>query len=366
MDTERMAESTMNQGKQTMEQLIDLQRNMARMTLSAIKWQETAQNQGLEMMKSMVESAPGPQFTESMMQSYLQGMEAIMPEMERAMEQGMRAATQPQMEEMQQMGGQMEQMGSQMAGGGRMREQESRQREADQQESRQRGADQQGTSGRSEGQQMRSQQPSRQTQTGEWITPQEYAGESASATGTHQQPMSAGADRSRQYESEQFGDRSRQGGGGRPQRGSQQAPSSEGRQFERSHQQGRQTQPQTGTHQGRTQRGGPPRGDEQTRQGRRDEQTRQGRGGEERTQQRQSPGRVEQDQPTPQDHHRGRQPPAGDSHGYGSDAASPQNRSGGADLSSERQGTEELDTMSDETQRSTEGSHGNEERGTEE
>lgn len=59
---------------------------MARMALSAMQWQDTAQRQGLEITRSMMQGFPGQQFTESMMRSYLQGLEAVTPEMERAME----------------------------------------------------------------------------------------------------------------------------------------------------------------------------------------------------------------------------------------------------------------------------------------
>lgn len=95
--TERMGESTIERSQQTMERLIDLQRNMAEMTLSALEWGESAQRQGLELTQSMLESAPGPQFTESMMERYLEGMEAIVPEMEQAMAEGTRAVTTPGM-----------------------------------------------------------------------------------------------------------------------------------------------------------------------------------------------------------------------------------------------------------------------------
>ncbi|WP_254523303.1 hypothetical protein [Natrinema caseinilyticum] len=120
-----MAESTMNQGQQAMEQLIDLQRNMAQMTLSALKWQESAQKQSFEITKSMLENAMGQQLTESMMQSYLQGVEAMMPEMEQMMEEGFEAAAQPQMNQMERMGDQMGRIGSQFAESGRQMQQGS-------------------------------------------------------------------------------------------------------------------------------------------------------------------------------------------------------------------------------------------------
>ncbi|WP_255682002.1 hypothetical protein [Natrinema sp. SYSU A 869] len=283
MNTEQMAESTMNQSQQTMEQLIDLQRNVARMTLSALKWQETAQQQGLEMTKSMLESVPGPQFTESMMQSYLQGMEAIMPEMEQVMERGMQAAAQPQMAQMEQMGNQMtgqgrmteqgmsqqgmgqrgtsgrmdsQQMGGQQAGsqrmgspmhsqqgmsqqgmtgqrtghqqtGGGMRAQQGMDRQPQMQTQAQMGG-QQGSSGRSQSQQY--------PQTGEWVTPQEYGGESTAASGSRQEPMTAAPGHSSGTESEQFGGQAQGGGPGRSQRGFEGGPASGQGQFE----QGRQ------------------------------------------------------------------------------------------------------------------------------
>jgi len=117
-----MAESMMDQSQQAMEQLIELQRNMARMTLSALEWQETAQ---LEMTRSMLQNTPGQQFTESMMQRYLQGKEAVMPEMERVMEQGFEAASQPQMNQMGQRGDHRGQTGGQFTDRGRQVQQES-------------------------------------------------------------------------------------------------------------------------------------------------------------------------------------------------------------------------------------------------
>lgn len=335
-DTERTAESTMNQSQQAMEQLIDLQRNMARMTLSALEWQETAQRQGLEMTRSMLASAPGPQFTESMVESYLQGMEAVMPEMEQVMERGMQAAAQPQMNQMEQMGSQMQGMGAQMSGQARSAEQGLSQRgqhsgmggqqigsnqpasqqtggqqtggqQPSGQEMRTQGttqphpqgttiqpqpqrtgtqpqpqlqshaqtSGQQGQGGRSQTHQ--SQQPRESQQTGEWVSPDEYGGESAGATGSEQRPMTAAPAHSRGDEAKQFGQQShqsgrqsQQGSADRPQQGSQRP--SRG-QFEQGHQQGRQTQPQgaqpqSGPQRGSSQQGGPSRSGDRSRPGR--------------------------------------------------------------------------------------------------
>ncbi|RQG93862.1 hypothetical protein [Natrarchaeobius chitinivorans] len=94
--TDRPHQATMWQGQEAMEQMLNVQRNMAEMTLSALKWQDTAQKQSMEMTRSMMGTVPGQQFTQSMLESYLQGMEAIVPEMKRAVEQGMQAADQPE------------------------------------------------------------------------------------------------------------------------------------------------------------------------------------------------------------------------------------------------------------------------------
>lgn len=78
--TTEMQQSTVNQAQTAFEQLFELQRNAAKMTLSMLEWQETAQKQGLQLSKTLV-------------QNYVQGVEAMMPDMEHAMEQGMEAAT---------------------------------------------------------------------------------------------------------------------------------------------------------------------------------------------------------------------------------------------------------------------------------
>lgn len=103
--TERMQETTMNQGQEAIEQAIDMQRNMTRMALSVMQWQDTAQRQGFEITKSMMQWTPGQEFTRTMMEGYLEGLEAVAPQMTRAMEQGMRDASQTGME----MGGERQQ-----------------------------------------------------------------------------------------------------------------------------------------------------------------------------------------------------------------------------------------------------------------
>ncbi|SDQ90052.1 hypothetical protein [Natronobacterium texcoconense] len=186
--TAEMQRTTIDQSQEAMEQLIDLQRNMARMTLSAMKWQETAQKQGMEMTRSMMGSFPGQEFTQSMLENYLQGMQAVMPEMERAIEKG-RQAAQPdqsmggmgqqmrsapqqmsQMERGQQMGSGSRQMGSQdHSSGERMERMESQDR---------------GRTGREYG--ATQQYP----QTGEWVTQGTYGGESTGQR--HQQREEGG------------------------------------------------------------------------------------------------------------------------------------------------------------------------------
>ncbi|ELY74648.1 hypothetical protein C488_11459 [Natrinema pellirubrum DSM 15624] len=248
-----MAESTIERSQQTMERLIDLQRNMAEMTLSALEWGESAQRQGMEMTQSMFESAPGPQFTASMMERYLEGMEAIVPEMEDAMEAGTRAVTHPgtpgaagtgyssgQAYQGQQGGGErggtMErrqrptnqsigeqpQPSQQSMGGrqptGQYRSMGSNRPPTDRQPTGGQRSPQQPMSGQQRsfqsmaGQQSNQQQRSRQApsgrsqsqwpqqsarpgeadpETGEWVTPQEYGDESTGTAEYQQRPLSA-------------------------------------------------------------------------------------------------------------------------------------------------------------------------------
>ncbi|WP_435552548.1 hypothetical protein [Natrinema sp. CGMCC1.2065] len=252
-DRERMAESTIERSQQTMERLIDLQRNMAEMTLSALEWGESAQRQGMEMTQSMFESAPGPQFTASMMERYLEGMEAIVPEMEDAMEAGTRAVTHPgtpgvagtgyssgQAYQGQQGGGErggtMERrqrptnqsigeqpQPSQQSMGGRQstgqhrsmggnrpptdRQPTGGQRSPQQpmsgqqrpfqsmagQQSNQQQRGRQASSGRSQSQwpQQSARPGEAYPETGEWVTPQEYGGESTGTAEYQQRPLSA-------------------------------------------------------------------------------------------------------------------------------------------------------------------------------
>ena len=75
-----MQQTTTNQSQQTLEQTVELQRNVAKMVLSALQWQDTAQRQGLELTKTIL-------------QNYIQGVEAALPQMEKAMEQGMQAGS---------------------------------------------------------------------------------------------------------------------------------------------------------------------------------------------------------------------------------------------------------------------------------
>lgn len=86
--TAQMQQTTVDQGQRALEQTIELQRNAAKMALSALEWQETAQNQGLE-------------FTKSMFQNYVQGVEAVLPGTERAMQEGMQAGSMPSGNEME-------------------------------------------------------------------------------------------------------------------------------------------------------------------------------------------------------------------------------------------------------------------------
>ncbi|SFI82278.1 hypothetical protein [Natronobacterium gregoryi] len=80
-----MQRETIDRSQQAIEQLLDLQRNMAQITLSAMQWQDTAQKQGMELMRSF----PGQELTQSMLENYLEGMQTMLPEMERAIGRGM-------------------------------------------------------------------------------------------------------------------------------------------------------------------------------------------------------------------------------------------------------------------------------------
>lgn len=91
--TTQLQRTTMNQGREALEQLLNVQRSMAQLTLSALQWQQTAQKQGMEMSQSMLDQFPGQEFTQSMLESYLEGMETMAPEMERALERGAAAGT---------------------------------------------------------------------------------------------------------------------------------------------------------------------------------------------------------------------------------------------------------------------------------
>lgn len=76
--TETEMHQPTDQGRRALEQTIEVQRNTARMMLSILEWQETAQTQGLE-------------FTKSMFRSYVEGVEAMLPEMRQAVEEGQEA-----------------------------------------------------------------------------------------------------------------------------------------------------------------------------------------------------------------------------------------------------------------------------------
>ncbi|WP_290811844.1 hypothetical protein [Halovivax sp.] len=80
--TERMQRTSINQARDAFEQSLELQRNATKMFLSLLEMQDTAGRQGIEVTKSLMEN-------------YLQGVEAIMPEVEQAMEEGMRRAPMP-------------------------------------------------------------------------------------------------------------------------------------------------------------------------------------------------------------------------------------------------------------------------------
>ncbi|WP_408958790.1 hypothetical protein [Natrinema sp. 74] len=367
-DTERMAESTMNQSRQAFEQLIDLQRNMAQMTLSAIRWQEIAQQQGLEMTKSMLENTPGPQFTESMMESYLQGMEEMMPEMEQVMEEGFEAAAQPQMAQMEQMESRMQEMGQQP---GQMQEtgqQPGRGRMSEH------GMDQQPSTGRAGGQQFGDQQtesqamtgptsgqrpqtqpqPQAQTtgqggptgrsreqypETGEWVSPGEYGGEPAGASGIERQPQST----------DQFEDRSQQGGPDRSRQEPGRAPptGSAERQREQAQppQQSRSRQPQE-MQPGTPARGGEQGGDRATQQQPPQPQSEQGRPPEGYSQ------RLDTDRRERSE--RGRPSPQGREHTGQSAARGPESERANERDRGERRRTDEMGEM-EEVDISTEG-----------
>ncbi|OLZ41201.1 hypothetical protein A6E15_09470 [Natrinema saccharevitans] len=295
-----MAESTIERSQRTMERLIDLQRNMAEMTLSALEWGESAQRQGIELTQSMLESAPGPQFTESMMERYLEGMEAIVPEMEQAMAEGTQAVTDPEMAGAAGTGRSsdrprtQESRGRQYRGrrggnepgwttGGRQRpspqsmaeqpqpSQQSRggrqptgqrrstgggQRSTQQptsakhrsaqpmagQQSNQRRRDRQASSDRSRSRRPRQSARSgdRYPETGDWVTPREYGGESTGTTEYQQRPLSAAPNPSPADGSRAVDGQSRGGETG-PRQESQRGPSSTG--IERGQQGGRRGQP---------------------------------------------------------------------------------------------------------------------------
>lgn len=188
--TTRMQRTTMNQGQEAFEQLMTLQRSMAQLTLSALRWQETAREQGMEMTRSMMNQFPGQEFTQSMLESYLDGTEAMMPEMERALERGAAAGMAAQSDVRSQSEFQRSSMPGRASG-----TETSGQRPSPG-ETGGRRAEQAG-SHRMEGP---SRQPRRSTgpypQTGEWIDRQQpgpqpqsqsqgrtYGGESATATG---------------------------------------------------------------------------------------------------------------------------------------------------------------------------------------
>ena len=125
--TEATQQTTMNQGQDAIEQAMDLQRNMAQMTLRAMQWQGTAQTQGFKMMTSMLQGMPGQQFTQLMMERYLAGLEAVMPELERALEKGVHVTSQPQSTRQGDQAG--PQMGEQMpSAGGRQMSDQTQQR----------------------------------------------------------------------------------------------------------------------------------------------------------------------------------------------------------------------------------------------
>ncbi|WP_247000301.1 hypothetical protein [Halosolutus gelatinilyticus] len=295
--TAKVQQATMNRGQEAIEQTIDLQRNMARTALSAMKWGDTAQRQGLEITQSMMQGFPGQQFTEAMMESYLQGLEAVMPEMERAMEKGMRAAAQPGMEMGQQLedaGQQPERTGQQMGHtdqgtiGGMETPDRGSQQTGDRLTGEQTGrqpADQ-STRGMGSGQPDRSSQGTggrsqQYSQTGEWI-PREgpYGGESSGEMGQRrlEQRMTGGQPGRRSPSQTEYETQSQTGYDTRPEDGIGTERQSHQEPFERETNQrryGRETQ--------REQYGG-------EQQGRRDQQRGRGREFEQTTRR----GRTEQ------------------------------------------------------------------------
>lgn len=83
--TSERRRTTVDQTRDTFEQAFELQRSATKMALSILEIQDTAGRQGLE-------------FTKSMMQTYLQGVESMAPAMEHAMEEGMEHAVEEGME----------------------------------------------------------------------------------------------------------------------------------------------------------------------------------------------------------------------------------------------------------------------------
>lgn len=80
--TRQMQRTAVNQGQEMLEGTIELQRDATKMMLSALEWQETAQRQGIELSKSML-------------QNYLEGVQAVVPGMEEAMRSGTSASQGP-------------------------------------------------------------------------------------------------------------------------------------------------------------------------------------------------------------------------------------------------------------------------------
>lgn len=181
--TAEIQQTKMNQGQEAIEQAMELQRNMAQMTLSAMQWQETAQKQGFEMTRSMLQGMVGQQLTQSMIERYLEGLETVMPEMEQALEKGLRATSQPQSTRQGgQSGSQMQSVGGQQMTSQQPRKQLDDQRMRDQQQPAQQMSDQ-------------TQQRPLPAQTGEWATQADSYGGEPSGSPPQQRPRQTATER---------------------------------------------------------------------------------------------------------------------------------------------------------------------------
>ena len=173
-----MRAETIDQGQEAFEQVFELQRTAAQMTLTALEWQDTVTRSMLEQFPAQQQ---GIELTKSMLETYLEGMEAMAPKMKGAMEEGMRAGAMggEQPEGMQgRQGAPSEQaQPQQMEGGSQQRQRQPPAQSHQQQQPQQTGQwipqDQQPQGQQPQGQQPQSQQPQGQQHGGGQRTPQQ-------------------------------------------------------------------------------------------------------------------------------------------------------------------------------------------------